>query len=639
MKRIAPLAALLIVTWAFAQVDQAEDGERLQQLQLAIARAEIACREESSAACRVNLPVAQLKLKKARLRTERGYSGAGGSSDDIRLGMRLAEMAEAGEVYQPPRSVLTELAYVAANDGSVQPYYVFVPRDYDASRPWPLVVFLHGYVPSITVLDPWVLSDEVCRIAEANGCLLMLPYGRRNSDFQGAGEVDVFDSIAHMREVLNVDPRRIYLSGVSMGGMGAWTIGLRNPGVFAAIAPISGQTDMFRWWGWNRSAFPPWKQFLVDWDNAINMAPNARGQDFLVQHGEKDTLIPVVESRSMAAAVQALGIPIGYYEFPGASHYIYWETECYENAWTWSKDFTLDPSPKHISFVCYSLNYNRCFWLTVRELQRWGSPATVDAQVTEGGSRLEVGTENVAILEVDTRTCPMPTASHYQVTTGGRSLLLPPLPDGRIIVQVGPRFEPAGDWPPMKRKGLCGPCEDVLNTPFIVVQGTAGDLRQTQEVARQVGTWMQEWDDFADGAARVCTDGELSQTDIDRYNLVLFGTPETNSVLRRIADKLPIRIDDHRYTLGESTWQGSALGLVMCYPNPLKPDRYVLIYSGELYGRKLSANHKYDLLPDFVVFDSTRFTTGDTETAVAGGWFDVDWLPRPELTSEGDETH
>ena len=241
MKKIAPLAALLIVTWAFAQVDQAEDGERLQQLQLAIARAEIACREESSAACRVNLPLAQLKLKKARLRTERGYSGAGGSSDDIRLGMRLAEMAEAGEVYQPPRSVLTELAYVAANDGSVQPYYVFVPRDYDASRPWPLIVFLHGYVPSITVLDPWVLSDEVCRIAEANGCLLMLPYGRRNSDFQGAGEVDVFDSIAHMREVLNVDPRRIYLSGVSMGGMGAWTIGLRNPGVFAAIAPISGQ--------------------------------------------------------------------------------------------------------------------------------------------------------------------------------------------------------------------------------------------------------------------------------------------------------------------------------------------------------------------------------------------------------------
>jgi len=115
------------------------------------------------------------------------------------------------------------------------------------------------------------------------------------------------------------------------------------------------------------------------------------------------------------------------------------------------------------------------------------------------------------------------------------------------------------------------------------------------------------------------------------------GTPKTNSVLASLADKLPVTIGDHRYTVLGKTYEGQSLGLAMCYPNPLNPDRYVLIYSGPLHGRKLSSNHKHDLLPDFVVFDADKFTTGDTEAAVCGGWFDVDWLPKPDLTWEGDE--
>jgi len=152
-----------------------------------------------------------------------------------------------------------------------------------------------------------------------------------------------------------------------------------------------------------------------------------------------------------------------------------------------------------------------------------------------------------------------------------------------------------------------------------------------------VGTWIEEWDAFADGTPRVCTDAEISDEDLGRFNLVLFGTPQTNSVLARIAAQLPIQIGDHSYQVMGKTYQGPNLGLVMCYPNPLRPDRYVLIYSGQLHGRKLSTNHKHDLVPDFLIFDSTRFTTGDTEAAVCGGWFDVDWLPKPDLTWEGDD--
>jgi len=629
--RVVVLLAVLALAPAYAQEPTVEE------LETAIKRVEAAHREPGEDVARhVNLALAKLKLKKAKMLQGGGFYFGANADEEIAEGMRLLEMLERGELYRPPLGKLDELAYITDNDGTVQPYYVHIPEAYDAARPWPLIVFLHGYVPSISMVDPWLLSDEFCDIAERHGCLLVIPYGRRNTDFQGVGEVDIFRAITEVKRLYSVDPARIYLSGVSMGGMGAWNMALRHPGVFAATTPMSGQTDMFRWWGWDPESMTPYRRFLVAWDNPEEMAPNARGQHFFAQHGELDHLIPVVESRSMVERLRSLGIPIDYHEFAGESHYIYWDTPCYENAWSWSRQFTLEPSPARVTFRCFSLAYNRAFWLTIDRLKIWGTPATVDASVADDGARLDITCDNVAALTIDLAQCPLrPQAETYQVAVNGEERAIAPT-EGALTIEIEPA--PAtGDWPPAKRKGLCGPAEDVFNTRFILVQGTAGSDEQDLELASQVGIWSEEWDGFADGAPRVCTDSELLHAEIDRSNLVLFGTPETNSVIARLADRLPIEIGDHRYAILGRTFEGDDLGLVLCYPNPLNPDRYVLIYAGELYGRKLSINHKHDLLPDFLVFDSSRFATADAEWNVFGGWFDVDWQPSQDLAWEGDE--
>ncbi len=73
-----------------------------------------------------------------------------------------------------------------------------------------------------------------------------------------------------------------------MGGMGAWNLLLRHPGVFAAAAPIAGHTDMFRWWGWPRAQAPGFKQWLVAWDNPLDLVTNLRNQSAFAQHGDLD---------------------------------------------------------------------------------------------------------------------------------------------------------------------------------------------------------------------------------------------------------------------------------------------------------------------------------------------------------------
>lgn len=630
------LAALLVLGSLLCPV-AAQEHEEIERLEAAIASAEAAFEpgELLPPAYATNLPLAMLKLKKARMAAEGAhYYRSGSLEEDLEAGLELLEMAERDEEFFPPLSELTELAYITRNDQTVQPFYVHLPEAYDPSEQWPLIVFLHGYVPSITVLDPWVLSDEVCKIAERNGAILAIPYGRRNTDFQGVGEVDIFRVIEEMHRIFSIDDDRIHLSGVSMGGMGAWNMALRHPGVFAATTPISGQTDMFRWWGWNPLEMTPFKRFLVEWDNPEEMAINARGQQIFVQHGERDNLIPVVESRSMVAKVRSLGLPIHYYEFTGEGHYIYWDTACYQNAWGWSRDRSVERSPERVTFRCFSLQYNRAFWIIVDSLSKWGTPATVDARVVADGTGLVIDTENVAALSIDLTTCPIAEGlEEVAITLNGEQMRLP---IEQCLLQIVIEEQASAQWPPRKRHGLCGPAEDVFNTRFVVVQGTAGSEEQNLANARKVATWVDEWDGFADGRPPVVKDSELTEQQIMEANLVLFGTPQSNSVIARIAPHLPVEIGENRYSLLGRSFEGEHLGLVFCYPNPMQPDRYVLIYSGALYGRRLSINHKHDMLPDFLIFDSSRFSLGDTEANVFGGWFDMNWEPNPDTAWEGD---
>ncbi|MCE5240075.1 prolyl oligopeptidase family serine peptidase [bacterium] len=605
-------------------------AENAADLQRALSRIEPGTYHRADWVWHTNYALAELSLKQATLLRGGGFIGNldGAEKQVVAAGMASLQRLERRE--QPPlrAGALNELAYITENDLTAQPYHLYLPPGYDGKRQWPLIVFLHGYVPSTSVVDPWLPVPEHCEVAGKHGCLLLVPYGRRNTDFQGVGEVDVLASLRQVRQVFNVDPDRIYLSGVSMGGMGAWNIALRHPGLFAAVTPMCGQTDMFRWWGWPREQAPPWKRWLIEWDNALDQVPNVRNQNIFVQHGELDNLIPVEQTRLMVEAARQQGTPIKCLEQTGESHYIYFRTESYENAWSWEKQFTLDRSPRRVDLKLYSLEYNQAFWLTVDALGQWGTPGTVTAEVSPEKEKLSLTTDNVTAVTIDSRTARLPEGCTF--VWNGQPVAGQPGPDGTIALR--PEAPPP---PPLqKRRGLCGPCEEVFDTRFLLVQGTAGDEAADAELARRVGLWQAEWDQFADGPPPAKLDTELTEDDLQQCNLVLFGTPQTNSVLARMADRLPVRIGDHRYDIGGKTYEGAHLGLVMCYPNPLNPNRYVLIYSGERHGERLSVNHKHDLLPDFVVFTTDSFGRDDTNDALCAGFFGMDWQLHPALTWE-----
>ena len=152
--------------------------------------------------------------------------------------------------------------------------------------------------------------------------LVVSPFGRGElMGYDGLGGEDVMRVLADVRRAYDVDPERITLTGLSMGGDGTWQIGLRHPELFAAIAPVCAIADF-------RRMVKPADAALfdleaLDRESPAALAPNAARMKVMIFHGGADPTVPVADSRKMAERFRQLGWlgkNVTYTEYPTVGH-------------------------------------------------------------------------------------------------------------------------------------------------------------------------------------------------------------------------------------------------------------------------------------------------------------------------------
>jgi len=138
--------------------------------------------------------------------------------------------------------------------------------------------------------------------------------------------------------------------------------------------------------------------------------------------------------------------------------------------------------------------------------------------------------------------------------------------------------------------------------------GTSSNAEIGKWVASELDRAIRQWRGLFRGEAQVKDDSRITDADIAASNLILWGDPQSNKVLARIADKLPVKWTGDAVVVGTRTFPAGSNVPVLIYPNPLNPKKYVVLNSGFTFRESANGSNSWQVaeLPDYAVIDITQ---------------------------------
>ncbi len=541
---------------------------------------------------------------------------ATGDTDGTHLDAVAEEVAGMGEAllhrqdpYQTLRGALRK-AYWSALDGTLQPYSVYVPPNYRTDRAWPLVVVLHGmrgtphrelrYTFGFDLEDNESKehADRYLPNLPNPGMIVVSAHGRGDASFKSAGEVDVRDAISAVVADYRVDPDRVYITGPSMGGIGSGGIPLRNPTWFAAASPLCGYHSYRVYNTGIGRPRAPYEDFLLGVFSNADWAENGLHLPMRIVHGTRDS---PRYSKVLVDRYEALRYDVRF-DLLEAGHNVWGATYANGDIFRWFRGYVRDPMPRRVVLRSYRLRHRSNLWVAVDDAEDYGALVEVEATAAEG-NRIDVRTRNVAAFTLDPRAPLVDRARAVKVAVDGGAPI--EVAGGAPLSFVRGDSGWAAGRPDLsgirKRPGLAGPIHDMQYEPVTFVYGTH-DPAQTA-INRHLAHVLREVRDNATATYPVIPDTALTPEIAANRSLALIGNPASNSVLARIADRLPIHFEPGAIVAGGRRHEGAEVGTMFVHPNPENPDRYVLVVAGVTEHGTALADHLPELVPDWVIFD------------------------------------
>jgi dienelactone hydrolase len=528
-----------------------------------------------------------------------------------------------------------DLSFFSTVDETDQPYAIYIPKNFDENRKYPLVIFLHGawsnhrlglrrafgqgniqgdnfnklgYIVKENDLEATRYFPPLKDV----GYIVAAPYARGTAGYQGVPEQDVYEMLDDIKSRFPVDENRIYLTGLSMGGGGTLWLGLSRPDIWAAIAPVCPA--------------PPAETAEL-YSNASNLPVHL----FI---GDNDGLYKT--ALDWKSKLQNITPVFDFTEYPGVSHnsweYAYKDGYIFE----WFSQFTRNLFPTEVNFNTRWYKYNKAYWVSIDEFTP-GTLASVKARFTSENS-LEVTTNNLDAFTLNLSGHEMfNPESRIRIIVDGIQFSLRG-PDAFSFSRENEKWLNEKFTPGLysKQQGAEGPLSSAVSSNHIYVYGTA-DKPADQELARRRSSAeaAANWSGIGGKILvfpRAISDKDVRESDYEHSNLVLLGTAKTNAVLQKFADKLPLQL-----SYGENEF-----GLLYIFP---LNGHYLLVNSG-LEWWTPSGKNKMEQgitfmrspaeslrnLGDFVLFK------GSLDNILVQGNFDNNWKLPEQAKSDMKKT-
>ena len=520
----------------------------------------------------------------------------------LQQGHQRADQLLAGDAPWTRQTGVVVRGYVSKIDKTVQPYGLVIPASYqfEGTEKHRLDFWFHGrgeLLSEVNFLND--RSKNVGAISPAN-TIVLHPYGRYCNANKLAGEIDSLEALDAVKKQYRVDPDRVAVRGFSMGGAACWQFAVHYPDQWFAANPGAGfsETPEFLRHFQKETLTPtPYERALWRMYDCPGYAANLAHLPTVAYSGDMD--IQKQAADIMETAYEREGMKLLHIIGPNTAHSIHPESgkqiEAKLAEWAIKG---IDRTPAQVQLVTYTLKYNQMHWLTIEGMQQhWDESRVVVKPV---GNELQVTTGNVTAFTIRP---PQGHPGKIRIDAGGAM----DIPADGAFVREGSTWKPGHAQGLRKKHGLQGPIDDALMDSFIFVK-PSGSCR-----SEAVDKWVQSefthavthWRRQMRGDVVVKRDSEITDKDIAESNLVIWGDAQANQLMARIASKLPIQWEANGINVGDRKFDAVNHAPIAIYPNPLNPEKYVVLNSGFTYREYDYLNNARQIpkLPDWAIVD------------------------------------
>jgi len=575
-------------------------------------------------------------------------------ADDLKIG-RLPWLREKGLVVR---------GYLSKLDQTVQPYGVVIPDEYDyydgntgnaAQLRHRCDIWFHGRGETLSELN--FIHQRLQNKGEYTpaGTFVLHPYGRYCNANKFAGEVDTFEVLEHASKSYRFNHTRIAVRGFSMGGAACWQFAVHYPAKWFAANPGAGfsETPDFLKVFQNETLAPTWyEEKLWRMYDCTGYAANLAFLPTIAYSGDMDKQKQAADI--MEVALKQEGLPLQHVIGPMTGHKIHpdskLEIEKTLSRWERLGTPTEMGSPLKADgwetvdqFVTYTLRYDQSRCITILGMDEHWEQARVVVQQKDSAVRIR--TQNVSEFQLAGKVPAL--NGRFTIEIDGQPITASNPRLQGLVIGAGLVFRKTdGKWTQLagkilpeglsKRHGLQGPIDDAFMDAFVFVKPSSPG------VSPEIDAWVkaefehavEHWRRHFRGDVRVMLDTEITKYDMQRFNIVVWGDPKSNEVLTVMQEQLPIhwQLADNTLQVGETTYDAATHLPLLIFPNPLAPNKYVVLNSSFTFREYdyLNNARQTPKLPDWAIVDvRTPANSRFPGKIVDANFFDEVWQLKP----------
>ncbi len=559
----------------------------------------------------------------------------------LRNGRDRAALLLEGKAPWTQQSGLVVRGYRSKIDGSVQPYGLVVPESWVAgsAHKHRLDFWFHGRGETLSEVAFLNQRQNSMGQFAPTDTFVLHPYGRYSNANKFAGEIDLFEALEHAKKYYPIDEDRIAVRGFSMGGAACWQFAVHYSDQWFAASPGAGFSEtpdflkVFQGEDLNPTWYEKklWRLYdCVDWAGNLYQLPT------IAYSGEFDRQKQAADMMEKALAKE--GIDMVHIIGPGMGHKIDPGSKLeIDRRLASIARSGRQRVPSKIHFKTYTLRYNRMHWVTADALGEHWEKATIDAELGDD-NLVSVDTKNLTALTLHFQSgdCPLDIRQKVNLVVDGQHIDKTPRVMSDRSWKVSLKKEKkwvvatGAESGLRKRHELQGPIDDAFMDSFLIVKPTGVPINKATGAwaQREASHAIQHWRRQFRGEARVKTDQAVTNDDIRDGNLILFGDPESNRLLKMLLPDLPIEWTKGKLVVNGVAQDANKAMPVLVFPNPLNPERYIVLNSGFTYREYDYLNNARQVpkLPDWAVIDtSAPITSRVPGKVIDAGFFDEKW--------------